>query len=774
MQTPAQTFNEFLTTNLNAAQLEAVHHTSGALLVIAGAGSGKTRVITARIAHLILNEGVDPTSIVALTFTNKAAKEMLERIQKFLGHTNKLPFVGTFHAYCLLLLRRNPELVGLEFFTILDEDDQKKILNDIITRNNLGKQTSAKQLSYQISGIKNQLINPDSAESAYANNRLLEEVFHAYEQERKASKCLDFDDLLLEALKLFKNPVFKANFQARVRHVLVDEYQDTNVVQHELLKQISKTNAGEFAIDSICVVGDEDQSIYSWRGATIANIVNFKHDFPAAQAIKIEQNYRSVQPILEAANYVIKNNKRRNPKKLWSDRPADNRIYGITCLSEYQEGDTIAQCIMAARRKNKTTSIALLYRTHFQSRALEEALIKHSIPYKIIGGVQFYERKEIKDLLAYLRLIVNPFDRPSFMRVINCPARGLGDKFEEYFYMRWQQEPFLGFSDLGKKLLDEGELNRAKKSAFISFLSIFDSRNNTSKPSETLEHIINASGYFAHVRKAYEKEEAQERIENIKELVHAVKHFEENNVDTIELFLNEVALMQEKQTKESEKDPVLLMTLHAAKGLEFDTVIIPGLEDGLLPSSRSLYEEDKLEEERRLFYVGVTRAKEHLLLSHCRYRYTYGQMADQLQSRFFGELPSDLITLQELARASTQEISTLFDRWFGNIPAMVEPGSIATFGAAKPVAQPRTTPAKIMPARPKIMPSLPDPAVASGYGGHSTSNESQWKINRAVKHPIFGVGIIQGVEARGIKGVFVEIRFKCGIKKIAESFLTSV
>lgn len=462
MQTNREQLNQFITQQLNHEQQKAVIQKNGVLLVIAGAGSGKTRIITARIAHLILNEHVPASSILALTFTNKAAKEMKERIELFLGDHAHPPYIGTFHSYCLRLLKKNNSLLDNQFISILDEDDQQKLLQSIITRNNIGKQITAKQLSYQISHIKNQTLTPNQYETF--NNKLFTSIYKAYEHEKQISKCLDFDDLLLETLKLFKkNPDFKKEFQETIRHILVDEYQDTNIVQHALLKQMSIDDSHTFISDSLCVVGDEDQSIYSWRGATVANIINFKQDFPQSNLIKIEQNYRSVQPILEVANKVIEHNKNRNPKQLWSEKQGSNRIRNLICLSDYHEAEVIAHLIKSSRQKRKEQSIALLYRTHFQSRTLEEGLIKHSIPYKIVGGVQFYERKEIKDLLAYLKLLINPFDRTSFFRIINTPSRGLGTKFEEQVHELWDNEPFLTFNNIINKLIEGDSQPKAKK-----------------------------------------------------------------------------------------------------------------------------------------------------------------------------------------------------------------------------------------------------------------------------------------------------------------------
>lgn len=757
----APSFKTFLETQLNPEQQKAVIQKNGALLVIAGAGSGKTRVITARIAHLILHEGVDPQSIVALTFTNKAAKEMLERIEYFLGDRERMPFIGTFHSYCLNLLKRNQDKLDVPFFSILDEDDKQKLLSDIIKRNNVNKRMTGKQLAYQISQLKNKALTPENEH--LKDDQLLQDLYRAYEHEKTLSKCLDFDDLLLTALNLFKkNPGFKKQFQERVTHILVDEYQDTNVVQHELLKHMALNEKLQFNAQSLCVVGDEDQSIYSWRGATVANILNFKKDFPDNTVIKIEQNYRSVQPILEVANTVIKHNKNRNPKKLWSEKKATNRIKGVACNSEYQEADVIAQFLTIAQKKQALDTIAILYRAHYQSRALEEAFIKNSIPYKILGGIQFYERKEIKDLLAYLRLVVNPFDRASLFRIINTPLRGLGQKFEEQFHQRWSGEPFLSFSDVCTKLIDEGMVVKTKKDAVQTFANVFNSIDNKTLPSKALDTIIARTRYISYLKDTYDKDEAQTRIDNINELIHAIKHFESNKVDTIELFLNEVALMQEHQLKKenSNKKPVLMMTLHAAKGLEFNTVILPGLEESILPSSRSLTNEDAVEEERRLFYVGITRARERLLLTHARYRYSYGQMNDQLQSRFLKEVPERLCTIENAAFWQTAQQRLFFAQWLG----IDIPKSVMTFRTATSV-KPKSTYAT------KTKQNI---FAKKSFSNKPTFSKSRFKKNQPVQHKKFGMGIVQKVEKKDAATLYVTAKFKAGIKKIDAKFLTTI
>jgi DNA helicase-2/ATP-dependent DNA helicase PcrA len=748
MSPSKESFETFLKTQLNEEQQKAVTQSHGSILVVAGAGSGKTRVITARIAHLIINEQVDPLSIVAVTFTNKAANEMKKRIVSFLARENRMaqiPFIGTFHAYCLRLLKQHARYLKYPFFSILDEDDQHKLITNIIKRNNLQKQVTAKQVAYQISFIKNRSINPKH-EIIATQPKLLQDIYTAYEQEKRESKSLDFDDLLLHSVKLLHSKKeVKQDLQKQIRHILVDEYQDTNVTQHELLKQLALCTKKQLSVDSLCVVGDEDQSIYSWRGATVANILTFQHDFPKTKVITIEQNYRSVQPILDVANNVIKHNQHRNPKKLWSARNGNNRVCTLLCLSEYQEAEAIAQSINLLTGSKQRNVIALLYRAHFQSRAIEEALIRHSIPYRIIGGIQFYERKEIKDLLAYLRLIVNPFDRTAFFRIINCPPRGLGQSFEELFYTLWRAEPFLSFNEIAIKLIKEGNITATKKTSLIQFLQIFEDYTHKTQAPIALEHILQTTNYIEYLNQTCEKEEAESRIENIKELMHAFTYFEAQGITTLEHLLDEISLMQEKMHGNQEQEQsVVLMTLHAAKGLEFNTVIIVGLDEGILPSSRSFEHEESIEEERRLLYVGITRAKERLMLMHARYRYTYGQMVEQCHSRFLNEIPQHLQQQQDISYWNNDQISHFFSLWLGT--KIRKESSLITFGTAAPSKQ----------------------------KNYSKSVTHRWKINQPVNHPQFGIGTIKKIEEKSNNKIYLTVDFKMGTKKIAEQFLKQI
>ncbi len=761
-------FNTFLQNNLNPSQQKAVHHEAGAVLVVAGAGSGKTRVITARITNLIINRNIPASSIVALTFTNKAATEMKERIASFLGHHSDLPFVGTFHSYCVQLLKKYQDHLPHPFFSILDSDDKQKMIQSILQRNGLHKQFTAKNVAHMISQMKNHIDEKTQPATEYLSHPLLTDVYNAYETEKRASKCLDFDDLLLETLRLLqKNSVIKTKFQEKIRHILIDEYQDTNVVQHELLKAMSLSD-NTLSIDSVCAVGDEDQSIYSWRGATVTNMKNFKTVFPGTTVITIEQNYRSAQPILNLANSTIQNNTCRTPKNLWSEKKGNNRINRLLCLTEYQEARAITQLLLIAKEKYGLNNVGILYRVHTQSRAIEEALLKESIPYRIIGGIQFYERKEIKDLLAYLKIIANPFDRTSFFRIINVPTRGLGDKFESIFYTLWSDEPFATWHDIIKKLQADGTLGKAKTTTLEEFAAIVHSIEPTTPTSKALETIITQTNYISYIKNNDEPQEAQARLDNIRELFEAVNHFETQGTTTITQFLDEVALMQEKMSKQNrDAHAVSLMTLHAAKGLEFDLVILPGIEEGTLPTTRSLNSHDAIEEERRLFYVGITRAKEHLLITTTKHRYSYGQMVDQLPSPFLGEIPSDLLPHEDCSYWSIAQVNQFFANWLGGsqlkrqsniyVPDFM-PSSAKASGLAKASSDmPEGASRKIESKTTSF-----DVKIKTG---------SLWKKNQPVKHAKYGVGTIQDIEEKTSGETHITVRFRTGIKKIVAQFL---
>lgn len=783
-----EAFKNFVEMQLNKPQRDAVLASKGALLVVAGAGSGKTRVITARIAHLMLNERVYPSNIVALTFTNKAAGEMRERLIKFLGPNKQLPFVGTFHSYCLQLLRSNAALLPFSQFTILDGEDQTSLLKKIIKHNALEKFTTPSQLVFQISTIKNKLFMGE--EDVFATP-MIKEIYQAYETEKTAARAYDFDDLIVNVLKLFgQNEQFKQRMQERVRHLLVDEYQDTSHTQHALLKALTLNNEQQFNVDSVCAVGDEDQSIYSWRGATVTNMLKFQTDFEPVTRIKIEQNYRSVQPILHAANSLIRHNRLRNPKELWSDKKADNRILQLFSRSGEQEAEAIARLLKTVTPDKKLNDIAILYRTHFQSRALEEALLYHGVPYRIVGGIRFYERKEIKDVLAYLKLVINPFDKISFLRIINYPARGLGDRFEEQLLAVWDQNPFLDFKQLLTKLC-EGEffaLPPAKKATVRAFVTMYDGLTKDLPITKVADTLLAKTDYLNNLRVTLDAREADTKVENIRELLQsmmaferAAKHAEQAVGDddyaygdpfgdevkqqttpspSLESFLHEVALMQEKIEDDKRTDQVQMMTLHAAKGLEFDTVIISGLEEGLLPSSRSLTTNEALEEERRLCYVGITRACEHLVLSHASSRNTYGSVTDQVPSRFIDEVDSKFLQLFDIDKMPPSMVTNRLREFLGL--GNRSSGMLTFFqdAAHKIVANHGAAQQKSMNSvkvnkKPEAMPVKKTP----------------WYKNQSVNHKKFGVGIVLDVEPASDGNFNVTALFREGKKKILSTFL---
>jgi len=746
LQNKKENFKNFLETQLNDQQRQAVEKNKGSLLVIAGAGSGKTRVITARITNLILEHNIDPKSIIALTFTNKAAKEMQERVAGFLQDRTLLPTVSTFHSYCLQLLKTHQRLLPFDNFAIMDSSDQQKLLQSILKKHDVEKRVNLKQILYTISSYKNRnALGTSVDDSDSASIYKFTEIYNSYEKEKLLSKCLDFDDLLVYALRLFQeNKEFKANFQSIVRHILVDEYQDTNTIQNELLRHMALDINQKLTIDSICAVGDEDQSIYSWRGATIENILKFHKDFGQAKVVKIEQNYRSTQHILEIANHVISNNKSRNHKNLWSDKKEFQKTIIFECNSEFQEADTISALMQTIQQHESLKSVAILYRTHYQSRTLEEAMIKASIPYKIIGGIQFYERKEIKDLLSYLRLFYNPFDRVSFARIINSPTRGLGQKFEEEFNEIWSTNPFSHSLDIAQIML-QTKMTATKHQSLNSFRSMFISMPEDITPFEALQKIIEKTHYIDYIDNSFEKAEAQTKKENIQELIRAVIHFQDEGIITVSQLLDEITLMQDRlKQQDKAKEYVQMMTFHSAKGLEFDSIILPGLEDGIIPSTPSI-NDNNVEEERRLFYVGLTRACKRLLLTHCKTRNTYGQTNIQVRSRFLDEIPGNMVIEQSAAYWSSSQCETYFTQWIkGNSPQAFQNDSVQTFSRSRSTVT-AASPAKL--------------------------TQSKFKRMQSIQHKKFGIGIVHEVELKS-ELTIITVRFNLhGMKKIESSFL---
>lgn len=753
-----QQFQEFVDTHLNHEQKSAVTPTGGAFLVIAGAGSGKTRVITARITNLILNHNVEPSSIVALTFTNKAAQEMQHRIEQSLPNLRTKPTIATFHAYCLKLLKKNAHLTSAHPFSVIDSQDGQKLLTSIVKEHGMDKLFNPKQMLPMFSAFKmNSLLKLDVPMWNMHHAQQFMQLYNAYEQQKTLSGYLDFDDLLYKTFHLFEsNPQFREQHIKNHRHILVDEYQDTNVIQHELLKKMALTDK-EIVVDSVCAVGDEDQSIYSWRGATVKNILEFNQEFPGTKIIKLEQNYRSTQQILDIANSVIKNNVDRNHKQLWSNSTHHHQPLLLECLSDLQEAYSIAHLINILARSVKRASIAILYRTHYQSRIIEEALMKEGVPYKIIGGIQFYERKEIKDLLAYLKLLTNPFDRISFFRAVNCPLRGLGEKFEETFLDIWNQNPFSTFKEIANILIHNSLIVPKQTASLHKFISLFDESIDKDKVVPVLEHFIKETQYVSYLQESLDKQEAEVKRDNVAEFIRAAEYFDDHNGAGLGQFLDDISLMQEQiKQDDSAVDRISMMTLHSAKGLEFSTVILVGLEEGLLPSSQSIGQEN-VEEERRLFYVGITRARERLLITYSKYRNVYGKMDNQRPSRFLSEIPQHMMQHQEAAHWSKSSFATFFHDWAHNTKSTT---TKQAYHPKEPTQSNNACSEKDTSIDHKVSPTQP---IISKF--------ASIKRLQAVRHSSFGLGIAHHVEQKGDK-TFITVHFTHhGTKKIDSAFL---
>ena len=648
-------------TTLNPPQQEAVYHTDGPLLILAGAGSGKTRVLTHRIAYLIDEKGVNPWNILAITFTNKAASEMRERVDKIVGFGSESIWVSTFHSTCVRILRRHIDRLGFDTrFAIYDTEDQKTLMKEICRKLNIDtKIYKERSLLAQISHAKDELITPDEMElnaGGDFNKKKVAAVYREYQASLRKNNALDFDDLIVKTVELFQNcgDVLE-NYQERFKYIMVDEYQDTNTAQFKFVSLLASK------YENLCVVGDDDQSIYKFRGANIGNILGFEHVFPDAKVIRLEQNYRSTKNILSAANEVIANNASRKSKTLWTENPEGDLIHFRQFMNGYEEAEYVVGEISRAHRENgaKYKDCAVLYRTNAQSRLFEEKCLLANIPYKIVGGVNFYARKEIKDLLCYLKTIDNSRDDLAVRRIINVPKRGIGattlgriqdyaDKMSVSFYdaLRVAEE----VPSIGRSL--------SKIDGFVTFIQSLKSKAESYTVRELLEEVIELTGYVAEL-KAEDTEEAQARIENIDELISKTESYQEAMEEqgqpaTLSGFLEEIALIADIDSVDPDQDYVLLMTLHSAKGLEFPRVFLVGMEDGIFPSYMSIVSDDRsdLEEERRLCYVGITRAMEDLTLTSARQRMIRGDVQYNKVSRFVREIPRELV---DMGQTATQE-----------------------------------------------------------------------------------------------------------------------
>ncbi|QNU67576.1 DNA helicase PcrA [Ruminiclostridium herbifermentans] len=636
-----------LLNGLNKEQKEAVLHNEGPLLILAGAGSGKTRVLTHRIAYLIKEQGVYPSSILAITFTNKAAREMRERIDSLIGDLSNDMWVGTFHSICIRILRRDIEKLGYDrSFVIYDTTDQQVVIKECLKELNLSdKNFPPKSVLETIGKQKDELIDAEHFEKLYASDfRMgkIAKVYKLYEKKLKNNNALDFDDIIMNTIKLFKQcREVLEYYQKKFRYILVDEYQDTNTAQYTLVRMLSEVH------QNLCVVGDDDQSIYGWRGANIRNILDFEKDFRNCKTIKLEQNYRSTQNILDAANFVISNNTGRKCKRLWTENKGGNKIVVCENDNEHEEAMYTAREIqrLINEENRKFKDFAVLYRINAQSRVLEEMFMREGLPYKIVGGLKFYDRKEIKDIIAYLRLIQNPADNVSLKRIINVPKRGIGDTTVEHAE-NIAIENGVSIFTIISDAREYSALGRAaqKLDAFAKMILRLRTIKETISITELLDMVINDTG----ILKEYEVEntvEAQSRIENIKELKSVALEFEkQNELNSLEEFLANISLVSDLDNLEEEQDYVVLMTMHSAKGLEFPVVFIPGMEEGVFPGYRAITEgPEQLEEERRLCYVGITRAREKLYLSNARFRTLFGNSSYNRPSRFLSEIPENLI-----------------------------------------------------------------------------------------------------------------------------------
>lgn len=646
---------ETLLNGLNQQQREAVMHTDGPLLIMAGAGSGKTRVLTHRIAYLLAEKDVSARNVLAITFTNKAAREMRERVKRLVGPESEYMWVSTFHSMCVRILRRDIDRIGYNSnFTILDSSDQLSVVKQVLKNLNIDpKKMEPRAMLGQISAAKNELITPEEYNKRVGNffERQVGQVYEAYQKIIVKNQSLDFDDLIMQTIHLFKRvPEVLEYYQRRFQYIHVDEYQDTNHAQYALVKMLASR------YQNLCVVGDSDQSIYRWRGADIANILTFEKDYPTSRTIMLEQNYRSTKSILAAANHVIDNNTSRKPKKLWTENEDGKQIHYFQGATEQEEALFVTEKIQQLTREGEysPSDVAILYRTNAQSRAIEDTLVKSNMAYQMVGGTKFYERKEIKDIIAYLRLIANPNDDLSFERVVNVPKRGIGktsvERLREYAALH-----DISFHEAVKEVDFTGVSKKAANAlaAFSSLIESLSQQQEFLTATDMVEAVLTRTGYETMLKNE-RSIEAQSRLENLEEFMTVTQDFEAASEDkTLVAFLTDLALIADiDQVDEEEIEAeakITLMTLHAAKGLEFPVVFLIGMEENVFPHSRSMFDEEEMEEERRLAYVGITRAEKELYLTHARMRTLFGRTNMNPISRFINEIPEELIAGIEVA-----------------------------------------------------------------------------------------------------------------------------
>lgn len=758
---------------LNDKQYEAVVNTEGPCLVIAGAGSGKTKVLTHKIAYLIGEKQVKPWNILAITFTNKAANEMKERIGNLVGDVAADIWMGTFHSICVRILRRFIDRIGFDSsFIIFDTSDQRTLVKTCIKSIGLDdKMFTDRSVLSEISNAKNEMLEPEQY-TVRANGDFRKEkialVYEMYQKRLKENNAIDFDDIINYTIKiLMENPDVLEYYSDKFHYVLVDEYQDTNKAQFTLVTMLASKNG------NITVVGDNDQGIYSFRGADISNILNFERDFPGTKIIKLEQNYRCTGNILKAANAVIKNNEVTYKKELWTENEVGNLPVVYSANNEYDEGTYIAQQIEHLRREEyyKYSDFAILYRMNTQSRAIEEILRRESIPYKIIGGLKFYERKEIKDIISYLRLIQNPSDNLSLKRIINEPKRGIGktslDKIEEL-----SNNTGIPMYEIIKNAEQYG-LNRVflNSREFVNVIEELRTKKDDMKISDLIKETLKKSGYT----KALENEntiEAENRIENLDEFLTVAIEFEDESADNkLSDFLEGITLSSDIDNMEETEENVTLMTLHSAKGLEFPVVFLVGMEEGIFPGYKSIGEPKELEEERRLCYVGITRAKEHLFLTCSKQRTIFGSTSCNQVSRFLREIPSDLLDGYDEALGEKKESSNLFgDSKYSWTYGSKDNGNIKTYKIDK--NEPKVVAASSNSNNNGFMFRTAESFLNNLTKKSSGSNVdlSQYKAGVRIYHKKFGEGVISNVEPEG-DDLKVDIQFdKVGHKRLMAKF----
>lgn len=720
---------------MNPKQKEAVLHTEGPLLIMAGAGSGKTRAVTHRIAYLIQEKGINPYNILAITFTNKAASEMKERVQTLVEDGGSEVWISTFHSLCVRILRREADHIGYQrAFTIADTSERKTLMKRILKELNLdSKQFSPKAILASISNAKNELID----EKLYAEQasdywtETVAECYKMYQRELRQAEIMDFDDLIMQTVRLFKeHREVLGYYQTRFQYIHVDEYQDTNHAQYALVQLLADR------LKNICVVGDADQSIYGWRGADIENILNFEKDYPEARTILLDQNYRSTKRILQAANDVITNNLNRRKKNLWTDNPEGEKITIYSGGTEREEARFVASTIKEKMADNSQLSyhdFAVLYRTNAMSRVVEETFVQSNIPYNIIGGTGYYDRKEIKDLIAYLTLIVNPADMMSFNRIVNEPKRGIGQATLDKLALAAEE---MGWS-LYETALNAVHTNLSTRAsghleAFARMIAELRQLADDVSITELVEAVLDKTGYLEQLEQERSLE-AEARIENLREFYSVTKQFDESEREdkTLLAFLTDLSLLSPVDKVPLEESDVTLMTMHAAKGLEFSYVFIVGMEEGIFPLSRAAEEADELEEERRLAYVGITRAEQELYLTHARSRQLYGQTKRNPKSRFLSEINEAIVESNQLDSSSSTTIKQKRQSFFSRSKAQQTRGK----------------------------------TISS-----STTKTFNWQVGDKVKHQKWQVGTIVKISGEG-NNQELDIAFPgLGIKTLLASF----